>query len=234
MEVIDLLQKKISQSKSIIEDTLNFSKNPYIALSLGKDSIVMAHLIYEIKPKIPCLFLTDESTFLLYDYESITPFYQKIWNIEIIKTNSLTLANFDLEEARKIRKNDWYLKRFLDFDCVFMGLRREESKQRNLTLIRKDSNDLGFRIKTYKSGKRKNKIRSCPISEWRTEEISLYIKYYNLPVLKIYKDFGFLARSTARIPRPEVRHTALAQAKISNPEGFRKLTKLIPEIEFYA
>lgn len=229
-----LLKRKIDKSISIIKKMLSVSNNPYLALSFGKDSLVMLDLVRKIKPDVNCLFLKSEESYLLYDYENvINQYLKKGLNLEIVDTKRLSENNFDWSESRKAGKNDFLLNPFFNnWDGIFMGLRIEESKARRITLIKKDNNVIGDKIMQYKTGKRKGMYRCCPVAHWTEFEIMLYLNENKLPFLDVYKN-GSHIRTTARLTGDAARQHSLFWVKQNNPENFNKLLKMIPELRHY-
>ncbi|MFW6047152.1 MAG: phosphoadenosine phosphosulfate reductase family protein [Candidatus Woesearchaeota archaeon] len=57
------LDEKVEYSKSLIIEALDNSKNPTISWSGGKDSTVVLHLIKEIYPSIPIIFVDMDTLF---------------------------------------------------------------------------------------------------------------------------------------------------------------------------
>jgi 3'-phosphoadenosine 5'-phosphosulfate sulfotransferase (PAPS reductase)/FAD synthetase len=211
---------------------LTLCNNPYIALSFGKDSIVMMDLIYSIAPEIQCLFLTSQESFLMHNFEDLINHYKishKL-NLKIIYGDELESTN-TIDEARKKRKSNWYSDDFLSKDGVFMGLRIEESKARKMTLLNKENNKIFKRIMQYKNGERNGQYRCCPVADWSAFEIMHYCEINNLPLLEVYR-FGEQIRTSARLPREEHRQSALASIKMSNPENYNKLLTLLPELRY--
>jgi 3'-phosphoadenosine 5'-phosphosulfate sulfotransferase (PAPS reductase)/FAD synthetase len=231
---MELLKHRINESKKIINQMLSICKNPYIALSFGKDSIVMMDLIYSIAPETPCLFLKSSESYLMYNYEEIIEKYKisHNLNLNIIETDRLGENDNDWEKSRKKGNKDFKLIDCNDFDAVFMGLRIEESKQRRISLIQKKNNEIGKRIMQYKSGDRKGRFRCCPVADWKGYEIEIYCKEKGLQLLDIYEQFGHRIRTTARLTGNAVRSNALDWIKMNKPENYNKLLTLLPELRY--
>jgi len=161
-----ILPHREKLSRQSIERMLELSKNPYIALSFGKDSLVMLDLVRQYVPDIPCRFLKSSETYLLANYEEIIDYYVSDGvNLHVVNTDRISEAD-SWKGARDLGDDD--MEKLLnegDFDGVFMGLREEESRARKITL--KCNNQYGFRVMRYKSGKRKGWFRCCPISSNR-------------------------------------------------------------------
>lgn len=215
------------ESIESIESMLSVSKNPYLALSFGKDSLVMLDLVLKFKADITCLFLKSSESYLMYNFEDLIKFYTDNFqiNLHIIETDRLN--EFDSwQSARKAGNKDFEKFDELGFDGVFMGLRKEESKARRITLSLKANNEIGKFLMKYKN---QNKYRCCPLANWRTEEIRFYLKERNLPILDVYQE-GDHIRTTARLTGDSVRANNLFWIKKNKPENYNKLLKLIPEL----
>lgn len=226
------IQHQIERSNLIIQRMLTLSKRPYVALSFGKDSLVMIDLIRQFKPNIPCLFLKSEESDIIYNYEEVVSQYQaKGYNIRVVKTYRLSDNNYNWEAARKAGRNDFYIGDFAaNWDGVFMGLRIGESKQRRVSLVRKDNNVIYDKIMRYKLGKRKGMLRCCPMAYWSAFEIMFYLRQRGLPYLEVY-DLGEEVRTTARLTGDAVRNNALIQIKQANPERFNRIIRILPELK---
>lgn len=223
-------EERVNESKKIIKKMLEICKNPYIALSFGKDSLVMMDLIYSINPEIECIFLKSEETFFMYDFERVIDWYKNNKDIRLNIVN--TTKNWQI--AKKKSNKDFYLDDFFyGFDGVFMGLRIRESKNRKHTLIKKENNLVYKYIMKYKNGKRKNMYRCCPMAEWKAEEIYVYLIAKELEMLDIYKKDGFERRTTARFSKGAMGCNTLFWIKKNNPENFNKICKKIPEVKFF-
>lgn len=225
-----IIESRIAESLEIVERMFEVSRNPYLALSFGKDSLVMLDLVRKIKPGITCLFLKSEESFLMYNFEDLIKYYNDI-NLQIIETNRLTEHGFDWSKSRKAGNKDFYRPEFFaGYDGIFMGLRIDESKARRISLIKRENNKIGKFIMQYKAGKRKGMYRCCPVAKWSAFEILHYLKCKNLPFLDIYSE-GEHIRTTARITGDAHRQNALFWIKKNKPENWNKLIKLMPELK---
>ena len=229
---LEVLGQRIQESLSIVQQMLGLSKNPYIALSFGKDSLVMMDLVYRLSPGVKCLFLKSEESFLMYNYEELIEWYQKNrqLNLHIVKTQRLSEHNFDWNRARKAGNQDFYLDGFFDgYDGIFMGLRMEESPPRMVTLAAKEHNRIGKFIMQYQAGKRKGMYRCCPVAEWTSFEIMFYLQKCKLPMLDVYR-LGDHIRTTARITGTSVRRHTLFWIKKNKPENWNRIVQILPEL----
>lgn len=231
---MSFLSYRTDKSRAIISKMLSLCSNPYLALSFGKDSVVMLDLVREQFPDIPCLFLKSEESFLMYNYEEVIRQYRDMGvKVEIVETMRLTEHGFDWEKARKAGNKDFFLEPFFrGWDGVFMGLRIEESKPRKMTLTKKINNEVGDKIMRYKSGRRHGMHRCCPMAYWKSHEVLAYINKKKLPCLDIYSQ-GAHIRTTARLTGDSVRQNTLFWIQKNKPENWNKLVAMLPELKYY-
>lgn len=224
------VQKKINKSREIIQRMLELSNNPYLALSFGKDSLVMLDLVREYYKDIPCLFLKSNESDYLHNFKEIENWYitNKSINLKVIETNRLAEAGWDYKKAQIGKKDDWFLDGFIrdnennKYDGVFMGLRIEESTARRVSLLKKENNQLGKFIMQYVGKERKGLYRCCPVAHFNEVEILSYLQEKKLKYLDIYK-FGSHIRTTARLPRESSLNESLFWIKKNDPERYRIL-----------
>jgi len=225
-----LPKDKILESINIIEKMLELSKNPYIALSFGKDSLVLLDLVYKINHNIKCIFLKSEESFLMYNFEEVINWYlvNKNLNLHIVDTKRLSETNFDWFEARHKGNQDFLLDDFFNgYDGFFMGIRIQESKARKMTLLQSQNNKISKFIMQYKTGKREGMYRCCPLAKWTADEIMIYLLAKKLKFLDIY-NLGSHIRTTARITSSSVLNNSLFWIKKNNPQNYNKLCQLLP------
>lgn len=228
MDELSLLDRQVSRSLSIIERMLRLCQTPYIALSFGKDSLVMMDLVYRLAPGTKCIFLTSKETYLLHNFERLINYYQASHNLnlKVVYGDELETSE-SLDEARQKRQGNWYFDDFLKHDGVFMGLRAEESSARRMTVFKGDG------IIQYQTPPRTGQYRACPLGHWKTWDIMHYCTHRPLPLLEVYQHGGHI-RTTARIPRAEHRGSMLTDIKRTNPERYNLLIKAIPELKNYS
>jgi 3'-phosphoadenosine 5'-phosphosulfate sulfotransferase (PAPS reductase)/FAD synthetase len=224
--MIQYIQQRIDKSRAIIKQMLLLSDNPYLALSFGKDSLVMLDLVREQYPDIPCLFLKSEETFLLHEYEDMILYYQNLGvNIEVVEMKHM---NYDFEGGVN---NEFTQDAFFrNWDGVFIGLRIEESKARRISLLMKANNQLGYRIMKYKTGKRKDMYRCCPVSDWSAFEIMLYLKEKSIKLLSVYTDENI--RTSAQMNYSNNLICQMASLKQRDISRYNSIINQIPELSF--
>jgi len=138
---------RIKQARATVAEALEKMQNPYIAFSTGKDSAVMAHLIWQQAPSVRAVYFDadcafPESTALLERYEAAShPIVR--WPCESILETMRRIGGptSDRCEAETMRSTVYRpIKSLLTeyrFDGVFLGLRDEESPgRRKLAQVR--------------------------------------------------------------------------------------------------
>ncbi len=232
---ISLIQQKIDQSNRIIEQMLSLSSNPYLALSFGKDSLVMYDLVRRQYPEIPCLFLQSRESLLLHNYTELFDYYKRVYNINlaIVHSTAIEDCNFDwwiYKDAPEVAfTQDAF---FGSFDGVFMGIRIEESRKRKISLTLPQNNRLGSFIMQYKTGRRKGMYRCCPMAQWTNLEIRIYAYHHNLKLLDAYQDN--LTQRTSSWIHDAVEQRGIESLKRRNPNAYNEIILIMPEIRHYS
>jgi len=210
-----LLYSKLNTYKALVNKTSGFIrwalskvKNPYVACSFGKDSAVMLHLCLQQRPDIPVIFVRGEETDIIDNYNEV-----------ISKWGSINLYEKYFYRENLSQKTG--MKKLLnegDFDSYFVGLRKEESTQRRISLLK-----YGLFHEEIKG-----KIRIAPISDWKTIDIEAYSLSNELPILDNYKFHGFNARTSSGVPS-KGKERMLLELKQRDINAFNKLLKLLPD-----
>lgn len=221
----------IRRTQSNIEEMLKISKTPYIAFSCGKDSSVLADMVLRIDNTVPLRFVSSGETRIIHNVDDVMDFFIKKYNAKIqeIKFDrvfSEEWKNATFDEQRKAGKRDIQSLDNSDYDGVFMGLRAEESRHRQISLAMHQTEGLPRNM--YKYAKR-DFYRMCPLNLWRTEDVGAYIVSNQIDVLDWYNTYGFDSRTTARITGDAVRQNVLIYLKITNPQGYAMLLERFPE-----
>jgi 3'-phosphoadenosine 5'-phosphosulfate sulfotransferase (PAPS reductase)/FAD synthetase len=136
-------QRRIERAQQTIAEALGVSQSPYIAFSTGKDSVVMADLIWRQSPKIPAVYFDAAAVFP--ESKDLLERYGEHKNIIIFETEPIldtmermggpTSPACEMETMRSTvyRPIKALLERY-SFDGSFVGLRSEESGGRHLNL----------------------------------------------------------------------------------------------------
>lgn len=192
---------KLLMSINTIKKALSLSKNPVIASSFGKDSVVLTYLVHQINNKVPIVFTNTGVNFketIKYKEE-----LNRKWNLnihelkpemsfwEIVKKHgypkeSRNSKKGDKREPKccKILKNQPMKKFIKSFkpDLVFVGLLGDEGRQRRFVYINK-----GSAIYENKS----EKIMKCiPLIWWNIEDIWKFYEKENIKINPVYKKYA--------------------------------------------
>jgi predicted phosphoadenosine phosphosulfate sulfurtransferase len=206
----------VNKTKGFIKWALERVKNPYLACSFGKDSSVMLHLVRDVYPYVPVVFVSRVETNLVDNYEEIISAWGDI-NLHQVNFNQDTLQFINKSVIRTAMEAIKY-----DYDSYFIGLRAEESNGRRITL-KKD----GMFYQMADGLK-----RISPIAFWKTKDIAAYCVANDIPTLDKYKIEGFDARTTAGISS-KTPHESLSYIRQNNIDAFNQILKLMPDARFY-
>lgn len=128
-------------------------------------------------------------------------------------------GNADLQEM--VAREEW--------DGFFMGLAKEESKGRRITLSMTWNGQPHPSVFRYWDGK----YRCCPLMNWNEKDIAAYVATNELPLLDEYETFGLEARTTARATGMMAGSGGLAHLKYKNVDAFNRIVANFPEMRSY-
>jgi phosphoadenosine phosphosulfate reductase len=189
------IYQKIDSSEKLIQRVLSENKNPVVACSFGKNSMVVLHLVKKFFSDVPVLFNDT-----LMEYPETYIYKKKItkeWNLKVINTKPIksfwwVVENygfplFSRKGHRDASKNCCrYLKEYpidkmlreYKWDLYFTGLSRHESRLREFS-ARKYGN--------YFYSKRSNHWKCHPIQDWTNEDVWGYHKIFKIPSNPFYE-----------------------------------------------
>lgn len=164
---------RVNKAKKIIENALNCAGSPYVALSGGKDSTVVYALVREYIPSVISVW-SDDEWFLPETIEYVERLRKNGGDVRQIRTEAVHSDWF------KISGNWDGIQDYAHnngFDCVFLGLRQEESATRRIHLQKMGS--LFFA--------KKDRFWHCnPIYDWSWRDVWAYIVSNGLDYNKAY------------------------------------------------
>ena len=233
-------RRRVEEADRLIQAALSKMARPYIAFSTGKDSTVMADLVWSQEPSVPAIYFDadcafPESTALLSRYEAIgKPIIR--WPCEPILDTMERAGgpSSDKCEAETMRSTVYrpiksLLKRH-KFDGVFLGLRDEESPGR-ASLSR-------FRGQLFWQ-KRDGLWECLPMARWTYLDIWAYILKNEIDYCAVYDklmDLG-LAPEDCRLSywagETKKRWGRWAILKRGWPELFNRFAARFPEVRSY-
>ena len=179
---LPLFKRKEAAAIKNIKAMLIQCPESYVACSWGKQSIILTHMAYKIQKSIHVVFFSEPDSELITDFNNVKNIFLQQWAINY----------FDiLNNTGDIRKHASVFMQKHKLTGVIMGLAACESKGRRITLSLANQDN----IYKYSNGK----FRCCPLRHWTEMDCASYIAKYNLPVLNIYKKFGFYSRTSAGV-----------------------------------
>ncbi len=224
-------KKKMENAKQDLQTFFSLCKNPYLALSWGKQSIILAHMIYQIKPDTLMLFLRSWESYLLHNFEeTIKAFPFKINYREHFKDN-VSWNTKTWQETRDMGSKDLQNMAeecFPEWDGVVMGLSKNESFARRLTCSIKNTKYRS--VFKYKDGR----YRCTPIQDWQNNDLAAYISENKITLLSTYKRTGLKGRTTARITRNNAEMNGLVELKKENINNYNLIVARFPELTSYS
>jgi phosphoadenosine phosphosulfate reductase len=178
--VKDLLTKT-QQAKEIVKDTFSRAKVPFVEFTGGNDSLVVLHLVKELRHKPVSVLFIDTTAHFQELYWYIEKM-RKLWGFHLIQEkNDEALKTIRIAEDRvrccselKTKALENSIKKF-GIDYLFTGLRREEQGERE--------------SKDYFLGCGQH-VKVNPVVHFTDKDIWDYIKEHNLPYCSLY-DKGY-------------------------------------------
>jgi 3'-phosphoadenosine 5'-phosphosulfate sulfotransferase (PAPS reductase)/FAD synthetase len=207
--------QKVEQARQIIADGLAACSTPYVAMSFGKDSAAMLHLVQQVRPSVEARFIRWTESQYLDDFDRVIA----EWRQRGINLHILDMHRGSIDERGGERWSK--LQQMSPADGFFVGLRAQENqKSRGMTL------KVHGTVYKLASGL----WRICPLAWWSTDDVAAYTIQHDLPMLDAYKADGFEQRTSARVPRATVRGEALHSLKVRDPLRFYALCQAYPEV----
>lgn len=236
-------KQKVLEAIQIIEDFPKVSglslDQFYSTCSAGKDSTVLSVLCNRAFPGIKIFSEKDN-----FDFPEEIPYLENIaakenWNLEIVNVaiNPNQIQNDICDEihSRGIEFSDQFFynviakfKKKYGYQGVYLGLRRQESKQRRINLYQKSP------IYQKKDGE-----WICnPLHNWNGKDIFGFLIKEKLPILSVYKKLKFIStpekiRKSWYLPGARACEGQVQWLKYYYPELFNQLVEWFPLIRSY-
>jgi len=166
-------------AKRIIADNLRDAVRPCITCSFQAEDVALVHMVREVKPDIPVLFLDTVHHFAqTYEYRDRLA---REWHLHLINLRAaepspgLWQTSTDACCAR--HKVEPLFSTLEQYDVWFTGLRRQQSPSRaNLAEVEP------FHLP---SGKSIRKVSA--LAAWTTKDVWQYAKAHAIPLLPLYE-----------------------------------------------
>lgn len=164
--------------EAVIKD--NLAGDIAIVSSFGAESAVLLHLVAQVAPNIPVLFLDTGKHFAeTLEYRDLLVERVSLTNLQILNPDADDLArqdetglrwSYDPDGCCEIRKVKPLAKALESFDASFTGRKSFQSSTRaNLPRFELDTSDAQGRLKIN------------PLIDWSAEDIAAYFEEHDLP-----------------------------------------------------
>lgn len=245
---LDAHRRQMARSLDVMRRGLDAMGKPYISMSFGKDSLVMAHLIWTHHPEIPMLYVNcgeyDEwpdtarvrreflalfpgCDFTELSGPSVWSFYQRVGFYVQDEETTPQARQAQREYSDSLGKVLGGEARRRGFDGAFIGLRRDESYNRE-RLFRMRGN-------LYYAETR-GEWACCPLERWTGRDVWAYIVAHDLPYNELYDlapEGRELARNGAMFGSRSARYGRLVFIKRMYPDLFNRFAGAYPEVRAY-
>jgi phosphoadenosine phosphosulfate reductase len=172
----------MTDPREIIATSLEGSTAPCATSSFQADCVVLLHLIREIDPRVPVLFLDTVHHFAeTYAYRDAMA---RRWDLEVVNLRAADPQpgawRTDTHACCARHKVEPLFAALERYDTWFTALRREQSPSR--AGLRE------FESFALPSGKTVRKV--SPLARWTTEDVWRYATEHSIPLLPLY-DAGY-------------------------------------------
>ena len=169
----------MNDTTGIIADNLATAQAPCITSSFQAECVVLVHMLREVQPQIPVLFLDT-----VHHFEQTLAYRDEItkrWQLNLVTLRapepSPGLWQTDTNACCARHKVGPLFDALEAYDVWFTGLRRDQSPSRaNLAEVEP------FRLP---SGTTLRKV--SPLAGWTTKDVWMYAKAHDIPLLPLYE-----------------------------------------------
>lgn len=236
---------KERKSIELIIKFLQENKNTNLALSFGKDSMVILHMLYkyDLLDKLKLIMwnrsgFDAKETLELRNYVK-TKYYIQNYDETFVKDyiSYLDIENINISKKRcsfpdfvynVLEMPRWKKMDEYDIDSTIIGLRIEESKGRKIN----------FKLRGYSYYNKREKANILqPIIFWTTEDIFRYSFSENIPIHPVYyrskeKGFDFMKERVNMLIDNDCAYLCdrIMKVKILYPNDYKDIISKIPQL----
>jgi len=169
---------KLSNADIDIRAMFSHASRSYVTLSWGKQSIIVAHMVFVIAPETPCVHWSNPKAEILADFMDTRDAFLERYHLNYTEFSE---GDIDLKgNGRRYMQEE-------KLNGVFMGLAAEESKGRRYSLKQGSQTSMQYKDGTW---------RCCPLADWKVPDLAAYIAMYDLPLLRPYCRYGLDVRTS--------------------------------------
>jgi phosphoadenosine phosphosulfate reductase len=169
----------MTHERQLIADELAAAARPCITSSFQAECVVLTHMLREVRPDVPVLFLDTVHHFAqTYEYRDALA---ERWNLNLINLRAPEpqpgLWKTDTKACCARHKVGPLFAALEDYDTWFTALRREQSPSRaNLAEVEPF---------TLPTGRVLRKV--SPLAGWTAKDVWAYAKAHDIPLLSLYE-----------------------------------------------
>jgi len=169
----------MTDAHQLIADELARASAPCVTSSFQADCVVLLHLIREVRPDVPVLFLDTVHHFAeTYEYRDRIA---SAWDLRLVNLRAADpqpgLWQRDTHACCARHKVEPLFSSLASYDVWFTGLRREQSPSRASLEQTEDF--------TLPGGKVLRKV--SPLAHWTMRDVSAYAEAHDIPLLPLYE-----------------------------------------------
>lgn len=166
--------------REVIADTLKSAERPCITSSFQAECVVLTHMLREVRPDVPVLFLDTFHHFpqtLAYRDELSQTWGLNLINLRAAEPDLGLWQSVSTEACCKRHKVEPLFSALEGYDTWFTALRRDQSASRaNLQEVEPFRLPSGGMIS-----------RVAPIAAWTARDVWRYAKEHDIPLLPLYQ-----------------------------------------------
>jgi len=178
--------RAVAGASAIIAEALAELPPAFVAVSWGKDSVVMLHLIQAQAPDLPVVHVGDRHEDWLSNYSAVRDAYRERRPIADYHHIEVEIGGASVTAA--INSTDIPAR----YPARFLGMRLQENGARVYALRRYGA------IHQYTSGEQAGQWRVCPLINWTWLDVWAYIAVNELPHLAAYDHPALGPKSVSR------------------------------------
>ncbi len=180
------LEERTNMARSFLRERLEGVQNACVTSSFQSEDVVVLHMVREILPGVPVLFLETGYHFpetLTYRDRIAEEWKLNLVNVEPKQTVVEQESEFGIlhqsapDRCCALRKVEPLFRALGDYGVWVTGLRRQQSKSR--------ANLQPEESFTLPSGHTLDKL--SPLAEWTTRDVGLYAELHRIPLLPLYE-----------------------------------------------
>lgn len=180
------IETRARVAQEFLRARLDHAQNPCVTSSFQAEDVVLLHMVRDLLPRIPVLFLETG-----YHFPETIAYRDRIaaeWNLNLVNLlPEHTVAEQESEfgilyqsapdRCCGLRKVEPLFRSLAPYDTWVTGLRREQSKSRaNLQAEESFTLPTGHVL-----------AKLSPLAEWSTRDVWQFAEAYNIPLLPLYE-----------------------------------------------